>query len=309
MMPPENNQTSPAPSALAPLRFSISGRRYRPTWLAQLFERAGRLAELESVFGFLMESPLNGGRTRAGSLHYPPEEIEALNAMGVGYSFTLSNTAAAPGHLEDTWTNKMLHRFESPINSIIVATPMVEQFIRDRYPGYRLRASCIYNLRTADAINAACERFDQVALWPELNDDETLLKSLHAKERILLFGTQLCLKTCGHAQRLHHYYFNSLDHIAYYNHRQYGVPYYPRAAVWPYRSPCRGKDFAVEVENFDRFRALGFNHIKITMIQRLAADYLGIAWSPTQKVCEALIRRLEVMGVGCRPLTRLLSRR
>jgi hypothetical protein len=285
-----------------PTRFSISGRRYRPTWIADLFERAGHLDELSSVFGFLIESPLNGGRTRAGSLHYPPAEIEALNARGVGYSFTLTNTAASREHLEDEHTRAMLARFESPLNSVIVATPLVENFIRDQYPNYKLKASCIYDFRTADAINEATERFDMVALWPELNDDDTLLANLERKDRIMLFGTQLCLKVCNPLRRPYHYYFNSLDHIAYYNHRKYGVRYDPRSFVWPYLAPCCGKQFGVETEDFNRFRELGFHNIKITMVQRFAEEYLGIPWSPAQKVREALVRRLELIGRGCHPV-------
>jgi ferredoxin--NADP+ reductase len=164
--------------------FSLSGRRFRPVRLAEMFERAGRLHELGSIFGFLIESPLNGGRSRSGSLGYPPDEIEALNRMGVGYSFTLTNTAAAPEHLEDRRTNKMLTRFENPLNSVIVATPMVEEFIRGRYPGYKLRASCIYNLKTVDEINAACERFDMVTPWPDINDhdDQLAARSMHDRD-------------------------------------------------------------------------------------------------------------------------------
>ena len=129
-------------------KFCLSGRRFRPTKLAEMYKQAGKLHELGSIFGFLIESPLNGGRSRAGSMHYPPEEIEALNAMGVGYSFTLTNTAIAPEHLEDSWTNKMLKRFEHPLNSVTAATPLGETFIREHYPAYTLRASCIYNFDT-----------------------------------------------------------------------------------------------------------------------------------------------------------------
>lgn len=258
-----------------PFRFCVSCRRILPTAIVDLFDRAGRKSELASVFGFLMDSPLNGGRDRASSIKYPPEEIERLNAMGVGYSFTLTNTAAAPEHLRDRWTNQMLKRFENPINDVIVATPMIEEYVREKYPGYKVRASCIYNFKTVDEINRACERFDLVTPWPDLNDHDDQLSALKHKDRVMLFGTQICLKACGD-YRLRHYYFWSLDHIAYYNHNEYKVPYHPQDFRWPYRSPCVGKSYPTQQEDLERFRRLGFTRIKITQPMGFARTVLGV---------------------------------
>jgi len=276
-------------------KFSVSGRRFRPTMLAEMFEQADKLNELESVFGFLIESPLNGGRVRAGSLNYPPEEIERLNDMGVGYSFTLTNLAAAPEHLNDSWTNEMLKRFEKPINSVTVATELVENFVRERYPGYRLRASCMYDFKTIDEINEATERFDMVTCWPEINDksDEDLLRLIH-KDRVMLFGAQVCLKRCGD-HRLRHFYVSSLDHIAWYNQHEYGVPYHPGSSRWIFKSPCQGKNAGVELEDLERLKRLGFSRIKITPPLQFAEAYLGVKWSMTRKILTSLRGKLEFM--------------
>lgn len=260
-------------------RFCVSCRRIRPMRIVELFERAGRKDELASVFGFLIDSPLNGGRDRASSIVYPPEEIERLNAAGVGYSFTLTSTAAAPEHLRDRWTNEMLKRFENPLNDVIVATPLIEDFVREKYPGYKVRASCIYNFKTVEEINRACERFDLVTPWPDINDHDDRLAALTRKDRVMLFGTQICLKACGD-HRLRHYYFWSLDHIAYYNHREYRVPYHPGDFRWTYLPPCVGRDYPTQLEDLERFRRLGFTHIKITQPVGFARKVLGVT-APT----------------------------
>ncbi len=288
--------------AVEGLRFCVSGRRYRPTRIADMFRAAGRLHQLGDVFGFLWDSPLNGGRNRSGSLSFALDEIAALNDRGVGYSFTLTNLAAAEHHLADAHTNAVLKRFENPLNSITVATPLVEEYIRSRYPGYRLRTSCIYNLKTADAINAACERFDMVTPWPDVNDDEALLARLEQKDKIMLFGMQLCLKTCGDF-RMRHYYFWSLDHIAYHHHQQFGTPYRAADFAWPYPPPCRGRVSPVEFEDLARLRRLGFRHIKITQPRLFAERYLGARSGAGERLREKLRvwrERLSIIDPGRR---------
>ena len=273
------------------LHFCVSVRRCRPASVADAFERAGRMDELASVFGFLFESPLNGGRNREASIPITPEEIEALNKRSVGYSFTLTSTAAAPEHLRDRWTNEMLRRFENPLNSVVVSMPMVENYVREKYPAYKLRASCIYNLKTPDEINAACERFDMVTPWPDINDHDDQLLALTSKDKILLFGTQICLKNCGD-HRLRHYYFWSLDHIAYYNRREYGVPYHPGDYHWHFRPPCQGRSYPTQMEDLERFRRLGFRNIKITQFDPFAESYLGLKRSTGNKLWTFLRRRV-----------------
>ncbi len=258
-------------------RFCVSARRVRPLKILEVFDRAGRRSELMSVFGFLSESPLNGGRPRQGSLQIPPEEIEELNREGVGYAFTLTSLAAAPEHLRDRWTNEMLRRFENPLNSVIVATPLIENYLREKYPRYTFRASCLCNLKTPAEINEACRRFDMVTPWPEMNDHEDQLRALDRKDKVMLFGTQVCLKRCGDF-RMRHYFVGSLDHIAYYNHREYGVTYHPQDYRW-HRPPaaCRARENRIEVDDLDRLRRLGFTHIKIVHFDEFAEKHLGLA--------------------------------
>lgn len=264
----DNQQTKP-------FVFSVSARRLNPRQIVEVFERAGRRSELSSVFGFLDESPLNGGRTREDSLPLRAEDVDWLNSQGLGYSFTLQNLAARSEHLHDRHTNELLKRFENPLNSIIFATSFIADYIREHYPAYRLRASCLCDYKTAEEINAACERCDMVTPWPEVNEDEALLAQLKLKEKVMLFGTQACLRNCR-KNRLRHYYFASLDHIMYYNHREYGTSYHAEDFKWTHPSFCRAKDTSVVLEDLERLRQLGFRHIKIVHPELFAKHVLKV---------------------------------
>lgn len=273
-------------------RFCVSARRMRPLKIVDLFEQAGKIHQLDSVFAFLRESPLNGGRDRHSSVQFPIDEIEELNRRGVGYSFTLTNLVAAPWHLDDPWTNEVLERFEDPMNSVIVATPLVADYIQKKYPGYRLRASCMFDFKTPDELNEACKRFDMVTPWPEINSHDDQLGALEQKSKILLFGSHLCLRRCGN-RSLRHYYFWSLDHIAYYNRREYGVPYCARASRWHRRAPCVAEQMQDEIEDFTRLGHLGFSHFKVVQVPLFAETYLGLQRGPIATFWEHARRRIS----------------
>jgi hypothetical protein len=274
-----------------PFAFSVSARRLTPVQIVNMFDQGGRRSELASVFGFLDESPLNGGRPRADSVPFPLTEIEKLNDMGIGYSFTLTNTAVAPEHLKDAHTNELLKRFERPINSVIVATDLVADYVREHYPAYKIRASCLCNFTTAEQINAACGRFDMVTPWPELNASDGFLGQLKHKDQIMLFGSQACLASCVE-NRLRHYFLASLDHIMFYNHRQYGTSYHPEDFEWTFPSFCRGKDVPILLEDLDRCRRLGFTNIKVVHPAQFAAHYLGIQPKPVGKIASFVRSRI-----------------
>lgn len=254
------------------MKFTISTRWHHPLEIVETFKKYGRLDELRSVYGFLFDSPLNGGRQRKDCINFPPEAIEQLNNLGIGYSFTLSNLCIAREHLEDRHTNEVLKRFESPLNGVIVAHDSVAEYIRDKYPAYHLRASCIYNYLTADEVNEACLRFDEVCVFPEVNHQKKTLDRIVHKEKVLLFATSVCLNQCG-INRLSHYYLLGQDHIAWYNHQRYKIPYREDAFHSPHMPWCKARSTEPAVHDLDYFAGKGFTTFKVTQFDLFVNSY------------------------------------
>jgi len=254
------------------MQFTVSSRLADPLEIVRRFEQYGRLNQLESVFGFLFDSPLNGGRLRKGCLTFPLEVIDELNEMGIGYSFTLTNLTAADEHLEDPLTNHVLERFHRPLNGVITADDRITEYVRRHYPDYKLRASCIYDFTDADEINAACERFDQVCLFPKVNDRPELLCTLHKPEKIMLFATSICLNASGKNCR-HHFYLAGQDHIAHYNHRVYQTPYDDDAFSNPYLPWCKAKSTTPRIHDLDALADLGFSAFKVIQLEVFEAGW------------------------------------
>lgn len=254
------------------IKFTVSTRWHRPMDIVNEFEKYDRLKQLQSVYGFLYDSPLNGGRLRKDCVQFPMDVIDKLNSLGIGYEFTLTNITLANEHLEDPHTNKILGRFENPLNSVIVAHDSVADYIKRAYPGYRLRASCIYNYVTAEEINKACERFDGVCTFPEVNHKQEVLRAIRHKEKITLFGTSICLNLCGN-KRLHHYYIAGQDHIAWYNHQKYGISFKPNTFTGPRMPWCRAKDSSPMMHDMEKLSAIGFSTFKITQLEVFKRAY------------------------------------
>jgi hypothetical protein len=257
------------------ITFTVSTRRTHPLEIVKVFDSVGRLDQLTQVFGSLFDSPLNGGRNREGPVRYDLDVIDKLIDMGIGYEFTLTYLAATLEHFRDRYTNQILKRFENPLNSVLTSKYDLAYYIKKKYPQYKLRASCMYYFETAAEIDEACELFDSIALFPTLNEKPEELKKIKNKEKVVLFGTQVCLKRCGRYS-LQHYYFWSLDHIAWYNHKTYKVPYNKKCYEWKYLSPCVAQDCSTEMEDFDKFAEMGFNRFKITQFDYFQEHYLGI---------------------------------
>lgn len=250
----------------AGMHFTVSSRWHHPMEIVQRFERHGSLDQLKRVYGFLFDSPLNGGRLRQDCITFAMDVIDELNEMGIGYSFTLNNLTVAREYLEDAQTNRLLERFEHPLNGVIVAHDDVADHIRRRFPGYKLRASCIYDFTELDVINEACEMFDEVCLFPEVNDRPELLGGLKHPEKITLFATSVCLNLCGKKRR-HHYYLLGQDHIAYYNHMRYDVPYRSDAFARPRLPWCRAHAARPRLHDIDALAAYGIGTFKVTQLE------------------------------------------
>ena len=254
------------------MNFTVSARYHHPTEIVDLFKRYDALPQLKRVFGSLFESPLNGGRPRGLCNPYPMEVIDRLNEIGIGYSFTLTNTTVATEYLEDPHTNEVLKRYERSMNGVIVANDQIAQYIRDTYPKYQLRASCIYNFLEPQEINDACEVFDEVCCFPEVNDNVEKLLAIKRPEKVVLFATSVCLNLCG-KNRVHHYYILGQDHIAFYNHKKYGISYKERDYFNPKMPWCVAEKSKPKMHDIHRLNKMGFSTFKITQPDLFESAY------------------------------------
>ena len=179
------------------MRYTISARgkpneRSMLTFLANNYA-AIPIQEIDSVFGFVEESTLYGGRIFVKP-ELTPQDVADLYGAEIGVRLPLTNHFATASEYEAN--APLLDKYHRYGNAAIVTNDDLARWIRRDFPKYRIEASVIKNLKRYDRISAAFDLYDTVVLPMELNQDEAFLEAAPCKDRITLFANAGCALTC-----------------------------------------------------------------------------------------------------------------
>jgi len=151
------------------------------------------IEKIESVFGFVEQSSLYGGRA-----FYVPqlsnENVLELNSMGIGLRIPFTNHFANEEEYQNN--KKLLSNYHHPLNSIICTNDNLASWIKRDFPDYDIEASVIKNFSNIEQIDEALEIYNTLVLPMSANDDDKLLNSIVDKSRIRLFANAGCAYTC-----------------------------------------------------------------------------------------------------------------
>ncbi len=155
--------------------------------------------KIASVFGSFPGAVWNGGRNVPGN--YDPKMNERImkefNSRGIPLRFTFTNPLVNEKHLTDKPCNEILKMAENGMNEVIVMSPVLEQYIRENYPGYKLTSSTCKQIRDMDDLNRELEKdYNLVVLdynWNNRFDDIELIKE---KSRCEILVNACCQPAC-----------------------------------------------------------------------------------------------------------------
>jgi len=177
--------------------YTISARSKQPNVPIFSFLRKNYgfvpLAEIESIFGFVEQSTLYGGR----SFRMPElseRDVRQLNNAGIGLRLPMSNHYVTR---EEYDANRdLLQKYHREMNSVITTNDDLAKWIRQDFPLYSLDASVIKNIHTYEQIDKALEFYDGVVLPMYSNEDFDFLEKIKVKDKIILFANAGCALTC-----------------------------------------------------------------------------------------------------------------
>ena len=155
--------------------------------------------KIASVFGAFPPSLWNGGRNTVGVVD---DEIiknvtKAFNSRGVPLRFTFTNPLIEEKHLGDPFCNKVMRMCENGLNEVIVLSPILEEYIRKNYPGYKITSSTCKEIRNADELAAELEKdYHYVVLDYNWNNNFEFLETLPHKEKCELLINACCVPNC-----------------------------------------------------------------------------------------------------------------
>lgn len=166
--------------------------------LFSYYSKFGTPAQIHSVFHFpQVFSPLFGGRPFRGA-HITDMQLSELRERGVFFDIPLSNHNFSDAAYRKTLP--LLQRYHQKGNGIICTNDELARRVRMDFPEYKLRASAIKRLETAEAVHEALGLYDFVTLPPKLSLDAQFLAALSPKDRVIPFANHACAVWCNHGK-------------------------------------------------------------------------------------------------------------
>ena len=151
------------------------------------------LHRIDSVFGFVEQSTLYGGRP---FLHpqLSSNDIKFLYDHNIGVRIPFTNHFFT----DDEYKNnrKILEKYHKDRNSLIITNNELAQRIKNDYPKYHIEASILKEIDTLEKIDTALNLYDTIVLPMNVNIKKDLLQNIKQKHRITLFGNAGCALTC-----------------------------------------------------------------------------------------------------------------
>lgn len=165
--------------------------------------------EIASFFGEFPTSKWNGGRYSGGdqcNSEYIRQVIRAVNAEGIPVRFTYTNPLITEEDLADPYCNFCLREADNGLNEVIVVSPLLEEYIRECYPKFKITSSTCKEIKDMAALNAELDKdYNIVVLDYNLNNKFELLEQIEKKEKCELLVNACCVPNCP--RRGEHYRF------------------------------------------------------------------------------------------------------
>lgn len=227
--------------------------------------------KIGSVYGEFHTSVWNGGRIFGGKTDSTVirETIRRFRELGIPLRFTFTNPMLKKEHLSDQFSNYCLEKASGGINEVIVFSPLLEEYIRGKYPEYPIISSTCKQLESVEELCAELERdYKYVVLDYNFNNRFDVLETLPHKEKCELLVNACCIPHCP--RRGEHYRHLGEEEIKYWQHMK-----------WTPKAPFRNNPFSCEHMNkmlfqikdysthitpqaiYEKYVPMGFNNFKI----------------------------------------------
>lgn len=175
--------------------------------------------EIASVYGTFPPAIWNGGRFQYGQCDkgFIKQVIKEFNNRGIPLRFTFTNPVLEKKHVHDEYCNMIMHLADNGLNEVIVASPVLEDYIRKNYPSYKLTSSTCKRITDPDKLYEEVDKdYHIVVIDYDLNNKFDVLEKIPDKEKCELLVNACCNPGCR--LRSEHYRSIGAEQLAYAEH-------------------------------------------------------------------------------------------
>ena len=179
-------------------KISVSGRAKQPDiiigeYIKEKYPEID-IADVDYVFGFREENPMNGGRDWVGE-EITDRDLSWMYDNGIGLKLPLSNQfTTEEDYTQFKWLFEKYHRKG---NAIIASHNWMAERIKNDFPDYQVEASTLMKISTLDELANALTVFDVACPWPMFFCKDEILANVPDKSRVRLFSRMFCGATCA----------------------------------------------------------------------------------------------------------------
>lgn len=162
-------------------------------------ERLRNNVRISSVYDSFPNVIFNGGRCRVGpafAISVIESVVSAINNFGVSIRYTFTNEFITEKYLSDYLSNMCLEIAHNELNGVIVNSDIIENYVRENFPKYKIISSTTSRKTTREEIIERLSKYDSVVLPIHLNKDFDFLSSLPNKDKIEIIVNENCPGLC-----------------------------------------------------------------------------------------------------------------
>ncbi len=156
--------------------------------------------EIASCFGDFPLSLWNGGRFAGNDQCDAPfikRVIKTINDAGVPIRYTYTNPLITEEDLDDPYCNFCMSSADNGMNEVIVFSPILEKYIREKYPRFALNSTTCKEIKDIDGLNAELDKdYKYVVLDYNLNGKWDFLEKVNKPEKLEVLINAICVPAC-----------------------------------------------------------------------------------------------------------------
>lgn len=229
--------------------------------------------KIASVYGAFPPSMWNGGRAAFGTTDERTMKgiLDTYNKMGIPCRFTFTNPVLEEKHLSDPFCNKVMQMADNGLNEVIVNSPLLEKYIREKYPSYKITSSTCKQIRDAKELEKELEKdYSLVVLDYNWNNNFDFLEKISRKDKCELLINACCEPDCK--RRGEHYRVIGEEQIKFAEFSQkppaLRVPYKPSefhcSSMTRHLYETTGYSTHINPDDlYGKYVPMGYSHFKI----------------------------------------------
>lgn len=154
--------------------------------------------KIAAAYGTFPNCIWNGGRSSIDRIDRDLMDriVKELNDRGIAVRFTFTNPLLEEKHMKDIFANICLETANNGKNEVLVNTQVMEDYVREYYPGYKIISSTTKCIKTIEGVEEELNKdYYLVVLDSSLNNDEKIF-SLKERGRLELLVDHCCRVNC-----------------------------------------------------------------------------------------------------------------